>query len=323
MSIAAFTVLLPGFAQGASKNTVDRIAAVVGTEIILLSEVHERAEPQLKELEKAATGGGAAMMLERRKGQIVKDALGGIIDDYLVRQQARQMKVTVTTEEVAAAISNMARENGIDLATFEQVIVSRGKSMAAYRTEMRRNLLKYKVLNLRVRGRVNITEDEARQYYNDQVRDVRATGTFEGAHILVKVAADARAIEVAKIRKRAEEIRERVVAGEDFAAVAKELSQDEGTSEDGGSFGTLNPGELPSAIDRAFLDLEPGEIAGPVRTSEGFHVLRLNGREDLGVKPFSEVKTRIITQLMQQEMERQQEIWLKELRLQTFIDTRI
>ena len=85
----------------------------------------------------------------------------------------------------------------------------------------------------------------------------------------------------------------------------------------------MSSGQLNSALDRAFLDLESGETAGPVRTKEGFHILRLIGREDLGVQPFSEVKNRIINQLMQEGMVRQQEIWLKELRLLTFIDTRI
>lgn len=302
---------------------VDKIAAVVGTDIILLSEVNLRAQPQLQELEKASAGGGSAMMVERRRSEIIRQALKEIIDDYLVRQQATEMKVEVTTEEVEAAIANMARENGIDLETFEQVIVSRGQNMMNYRAEMRRNLLKYKVLNLRVRGRVNITEEEARQYYNGQVRDVRATGTFEGAHILVRVPPDARALEVSQLRKRAEEIKARLAAGEEFAGLAAELSEDDVTSKKGGSFGVLSSGQLNPALDRAFLDLEPGETAGPVRTKEGFHILRLIGREDLGVQPFSEVKNRIINQLMQEAMVRQQEIWLKELRLLTFIDTRI
>jgi parvulin-like peptidyl-prolyl isomerase len=326
VAAALGAALLPCAGAGdGGRRTVDRIAAVVGTEIVLLSEVALRAKPQLAELEQAKAKGenAPAMMIERRRGQIFEEALGEIIDDYLVRQQADQMKVKVSTEEVEAAIANMARENGIDLETFEQVLMSRGTDMISYRSEMRRNLLRYKVLNLRVRGRVSITDDEARQYYNDQVRNVRATGTFEGAHILIRVSPDAKAIDVAKLKKRAEEVRGRVAAGEDFADVARELSQDEKTAAKGGSLGTLRTGKLAPAVDRAFLDLEPGEIAGPVRTAAGFHVVRLVDREALGVQPFSEVKNRILNQLMQEEMERQQKIWLKELRRQTFIEERL
>ena len=221
------------------------------------------------------------------------------------------------------AINNMAKENGIDVETFERALKASGKDMVTYRAEMRRNLLGLKVLNLRVRGRVKISENEARQYYNNQVRDVRATGTFEGAHILIRVSAKARAVEVAKSRKKAEELRARLDKGEDFAEIAREMSQDESTAPNGGSLGVRNPGEIPPVLDRVFLDLEPGEIAGPVRTTAGFHLLRLNRRENLGVQPFSEVRHRIVNQLSQEEMVRQQKIWLKELRLRTFIDVRL
>jgi len=302
---------------------VDRIIAVVGSEIILLSEVRERAEPRLEELRKAAAQGGGELMLEQRSSKIIAETLDQMIDERLVTQQARAMKITVETAEVETAIANMAAENGVDLQTFEQALEARGKDMTTYRSEMRRDLLMFKVLNLRIRGRVKVSEDEARQYYNDQVRDVRATGTFEGAHILVRVPEGARPSEVAKLRRRAEELLARVEGGEEFAEVAEQESEDSVTGSRGGSLGKLKTGELPKALDRAFLDLEDGELAGPLRTSAGFHIIKLIERQALGVQPFSEVKNRIVGQLMQEEMVRQQKIWLKELRLRTFVDIRL
>ena len=100
-------------------------------------------------------------------------------------------------------------------------------------------------------------------------------------------------------------------------------SDDEETSEDGGLLERRRPGRNPSALERAFVDLEVGEIAGPLRTPEGFHIIKLVDREELGVQPFSDVKDRIVAQLAQQEMMRQEQIWLKELRLKTFIDVRM
>lgn len=323
---AALAVAATVLGRGSSaeeRQPVDRIAAVVGEEIILLSEVRDRAAPRLAELQKAASQGGGALMLEQRGGKILAETLDEMIDEQLVTLQAREMKITVETEEVETAIANMAAENGVDLQTFERALEARGKDMTTYRAEMRRDLLMFKVLNLRIRGRVKVTDDEARQYYNDQVRDVRATGTFEGAHILVRVPEDARPSEVARLRRHAEELRARIEGGEEFAEVAEQESDDEATKARGGSLGRLKPGQLPKVLDRAFLDLEAGELAGPLRSSAGFHVIRLNERQALGVQPFSEVKNRIVGQLMQDEMVRQQKIWLKELRLRTFVDTRL
>jgi parvulin-like peptidyl-prolyl isomerase len=84
----------------------------------------------------------------------------------------------------------------------------------------------------------------------------------------------------------------------------------------------FQPPPIPTILERAFLDLEMGETMGPIRTSAGFHLLKLNSREAL-VQPFAEVQDRITAQLAQQEMARQEAIWIKELKLRTFIDIRL
>jgi peptidyl-prolyl cis-trans isomerase SurA len=319
---AAIALLAGVAAAGVAGTVVDEIAAVVGEEILLLSEVQEEAKGALAEIEKAAAQGGA-LRQPPDSHKIILETLERMIDDILISQQASAMKITVERDEVELAIESMARENGVDLETFRRALESRGVDMATYRTRMRRDLLKYKVLNLRVRGRVKVSDDEARQFYNNQVREVRATGTFEGAHILVAVPTDARAVEVARLRERAEEITRRLGAGESFADLARAESDDRATAARGGRLGVRRPGEIPKLLDRAFLDLEPGETNGPIRTPAGFHVIKLLDRQALGVQPFSEVKSRIVAQLMQAEMARQQQIWIKELRLRTFIDRRL
>jgi len=194
---------------------------------------------------------------------------------------------------------------------------------AVYRKGLRDQLLRYKVLNMRVRGRVSITEEEAREFYNNQVRDVRSTTMFEGAHILIRVKSGAKATEVAAARKRVHDIRARIDAGEDFADVAEEESEDEATASYGGELGELRHGEIPNLLDRAFLDMEVDEVTGPIRTAAGFHILILNWRESLGVQSFASVKDRIISQLTQTEMARQERVWLQEIRSRVFVDVRM
>ncbi|MCP4675801.1 MAG: hypothetical protein GY854_09910 [Deltaproteobacteria bacterium] len=319
--ISVFTVLVTGNARADDVIMLDKIAAVVGSEILLLSEVREQAGPALKEIAKASQG--ADLLASRRKSKVINDTLEQMIDDALVRREAHEMKLSVTSEEIDRAIQNMARENGVDAATFSDAIRAQGLEILVYRNKLRKQILRYKVLNLRVRTRVKISEAEARRYYNDQVREVRATGSFEGAHILIRVEANARAADAGRARKRTEAILKRIDSGEEFAAVAREVSEDKATTKSGGSLGTQRTGEIPAVLDRAFLDLEVGETGGPLRTAAGYHIIRLNQREALGVQRFSEVKDRIVAQLAQDEMIRQEKIWIKELRLRTFIDVRL
>ncbi len=321
LCLAAMLSSIPAAAQ-TSRQTVDKIAAVVGDQIILLSEVMEQAKPIIEQLEQAGNAQGPDLMKGRLEAQI-KEILNGMIDDAIFEKEAREMDVAVSQDELDQAVENMARENGLDLPAFKQAIKSQGMDYLSYRNKLRTQLMKFKVLNMRVRSRVKISEAEARQHYNDQVRWIRATGNYEGAHILFRAPPGASAQIAAKAKKRAEAVIERLKKGEDFAAIAKAESEDGATAPYGGSLGEHRPGVIPAVLERSFVDLEVGEFAGPIRTPAGFHVIRLNARDSLGVMPFAQVKDRIIQQLQEQEMQRQSNIWLKELRSKIYIDIRM
>ncbi len=301
---------------------VDRIAAVVDNEIILLSEVRQQANEKIAQLEKAAQA-GQTMIREEQREKAIEQALDQVIDNKLVAQQAKEMELTVTAEEIDRMVANVARDNNIDVPTLLKAVKAQGSTVAAYRNTMRDQLMRYKVLSLKIRSRAQVSEGEARQFYNNQVRDVRATGAFEGAHILLRVPPDASTAQVASVRKRALSVTAQLDAGREFADLARELSEDSATAPHGGSLGMRQAGIIPKVLERAYLDLEVGETTGPIRTPAGFHIIRLNDRQALGVQSFSEVKDRIIQQLVQEEMARQEKIWLKELRQKTFIDIRI
>lgn len=314
---AVLACALPATAQDAASDVrIDGIAAIVGDHIILLSEVHVHARPMILEAE--AQGGTKTSPAQRRI--LLEAALNEMIDDRLIAEQAAEMQVVVTTEEVEAALQTMASEHGLEMSAFERALEAQGTTIMEYRANMRRELLKYKVINLRVRGRVKVGEAEARDYYNRLVRDARSGGYFVGAHILVRVPKDARNADIARLRKEAVALKSQLAEGADFAVLAQQHSEDAVTAPRGGALGKHLPGRLPRTLDAAFQDLETGEIAGPIRTNAGFHIVKMLEREDLGVQPFADVSQRILSQLMQEEMMRQQKIWFQELRAKTFID---
>ena len=309
-------LFLTSFILNAADFKADGIAAVVGSDIILISEVDAKAKMLIEQMSQMKQP-------EVSFKKIRKMALQSIINDKLVAQQAKDMELKVTDDEVESAINNMAAQNHMDKDAFKAAIESQGMTMAEYHKSMKKDLLKYKVMNLRVRGRVNISEQQARTYYNNQVKDVREGAWYQGAHILIRVPAGARAIEVANLRKKALNLMAKIKNGISFEEVAKNESEDSTTAPFGGHLGKRMPGDIPRILNQAFLNMEPGEISGPVRTSAGFHILKMASREDTGVKPFKEVQKNIIGQLTQKEMERQQKIWLNELRRKIFISIRI
>jgi len=318
---AAVALLASGLpATASSAEVVERIVAVVNDEIVLLSELRDRMMPFLARVRTLQTQEErqAAMV------QLEREMLTAMVDELLITQQARRSNVTVSGEEVERAIQNVIRANGMTRDQFIRALASQGMTFTQYQGDVRRQLLALKVLNARVRGRINITNEDVRDAYNQTVRQVRMTASFEGAQIFVRVPPGSGPREVAAARARAEAALTRVKRGEDFGAVAREVSEDPGSRADGGRLGALIHGRLDPALDDAFLNLEPGEIAPElVRTELGFHVLKLVGREASEVQPFEAVRPQLEQQLLEREMGRQQQLWLKELRRRAFLQVRV
>ncbi len=139
----------------------------------------------------------------------------------------------------------------------------------------------------------NPSDDELRQLYESEIDRFQQPERRDVRHILITVdpKADAAAAEAAKARII--EIRKRIESGEDFAKVAKEVSQDPGSAAQGGDLGFIEKGLMDPAFDQAAFSLKQGEVSEPVRTQFGYHLLEVTKIEPSKVKPFEEVKDQL------------------------------
>ncbi len=139
-----------------------------------------------------------------------------------------------------------------------------------------------------------ITQEEAREYYDSHKKEFAAGGKVSGRHILLALPKDADPALVERKMAEARKIYEEAKGGADFAALAKERSEDAGTKDSGGDLGAVVPESLPAPVKEAFDKMKPGEVAGPVRTSFGIHVLKLEGREEAKQSTFEEVAATVM-----------------------------
>jgi parvulin-like peptidyl-prolyl isomerase len=194
-------------------------------------------------------------------------------------------------------------------------------SMAGYRADLKRQLLRYRVLNIAVGSRVSISDEEVKGYYERHMKD-GGNVQVRASHIFVAIPDGADAATVAEKQAWAQKLLERARGGEDFAKLAKQYSDDPATRGDGGDLGTFGKDMLPKAIEELVFSMKPGELAGPVRADRGFHVIKLVSRSTKDAKPLSEVQDDIRIQLRQKEMEKQTKSYLTELRKKTLVDVR-
>jgi peptidyl-prolyl cis-trans isomerase SurA len=227
------------------------------------------------------------------------------------------MMITVSSLEVDQAIDNVRRQSGLEENRFWEAVREQGFTDAQYRQDVRKQLLRLKVINQRVRSRVNISEETVRETYEDRVRQGRRSQRFRASHIFFPLPETASATAVAEVSKQAELLRSKITTVESFDAAAKDHG--------GGELGWLDQGDLPNVLEDTLLGLNVGEIGAPVRGPSGIHIFLVRERQagKDAQPPFEEQKAAIQRELLDKAMQRQEELFLKGLRRDAVITMRL
>jgi peptidyl-prolyl cis-trans isomerase SurA len=301
----------------ARARVVEKIAAVVGDSVIMASEVEEKAAPLLADVSRLPDPGKR----ETRAAALRHEVLERLIDDELILQQAVDLKLSITSEQVDSSIAEIKRQNNIDDDQLREALKAQGMSMQSYRADLKRQLLRFRVINIAVGSRVTISDEDVKSYYDRHMK----TGSnvqVRASHIFISIPENADPSVVADKLGLANKLLARAKAGEDFGKLAKELSDDPATRKEGGDLGYFGKDMLPKAIEEMVFAMKVGEIRGPVRADRGFHVIKLVDKRTKDAKPLEEVKDDVRMQLRQKEMERQTKSYLTELRKKTLVDIR-
>jgi peptidyl-prolyl cis-trans isomerase SurA len=306
-------------ARPASARVVEKIAAVVGDDIVLSSEVEEHASAFMQEISAIPN----ATQRAARASALRREILDRLVDERLIIQQATELKLSVSSEDVDRSIEQIKKENGgLTDAQLAGELSKAGQSMASYRQEIKKQILRYRVLNIAVGSKVAVSDADVQSYYDGHMKSgdhvqVRAS------HIFVSIPEDADAVTLKAKEKFAGDLLDRAKRGEDFAKLAKEFSQDPATRDEGGDLGYFGRDMLPKPIEEMVFSMKIGEIRGPVRADRGFHIIKLVDRRNKEVKPLADVREELRQQLRQKEMERQTKNYLTDLRKKTLVDVRM
>jgi peptidyl-prolyl cis-trans isomerase SurA len=302
------TFVLVLMANSASADVVERVVATVNNEAIFLSDLRKRAVPFLPQIAEASTETERMSLLK----ELYEDLLTFLVDEQLIRQLAGSSGIRVTDADVDSAVENLRLQNNMTEEEFQKALESQGLSQTQYRLDLKRQLIRLKVMNERVRSRVNVTEEEVRARYEQRARAQGSELRFQVSHVVVPVAEGASAIQVAAKRQEAETLRASLTP-ENFNARAPQLG--------GGDLGWLTQGDLPEELERALLPLSAGEISSPVRGSSGFHIFFLQDRQvGAGFPSYEEMKQELSREMMDAAMMRQEKIFLEEMRRKAVVN---
>lgn len=301
MSLTLLTFAL-SLSAAPERTLVDRVAAIVNDEIITLSELNAVAGPYM---DRDATP-------EKRQA-VLTTSLDGLIAEKLLEQQIREARLDVSRDDVDRAIDDICKQNNLTREQLEEAITSRGMSMAKYRSDLEKQLLRLKIVDLKVRSRVVVAESDVRAEWERQVGLEKREKLVKLRHVFLRWGEDAADAEKKKVTARALEARARAAAGEPFADVAKQVSEGP-TATDGGDLGWLAGTNLLPELARVVAKMTPGELSAPIETPSGVHVVLLEDTKLKEPAGFETVKNQIHGRLYQEEVERQMKLWLDEVR---------
>jgi parvulin-like peptidyl-prolyl isomerase len=191
------------------------------------------------------------------------------------------------------------------------------------RRSIERRMLIDRVQQVEVMQKVGITEQEAKTYYAAHPDEFRTPSAVTLREILVSVPeGDGKTINVAQDdegREKAEALRARVIAGEDFGKVAAEAS-DAPSKANGGLIGPVNRTELAPSLVKLLEELKPGEITKPIRTPRGYQIIKLESATENTVQPFDQVRDLIAEKVYNEKRRGELTKYLKRLRAQAIIE---
>ena len=308
-------------AVGAKRGElVERVAAVVNDHVILLSEVRTRMAPFMAQLAQMPDENAR----RQRAKQVESQALEQIIGEELIAQQARTLRLAVSDRDLDLAVKDVMQKNGLTDETLAAALSREGQTIESYRqTILRPQLLRMRVLQVQVRPRVSVTEDELRALYQKNLRKL-GVETQVRLRDIVRIIPPAASPSVVEDQEALiTDLARRIKEGEDFAKLAAEYSEDSLTKENGGDLGYVGSGKLPLAIERIAFDLEPGSVSEPIRTEDGFHLIKVEDRKESAARPFDDVKEQLRQQLFAEKMEKATQSWLVELRKKSYIDIKL
>lgn len=311
--------------QTRAAQLVDKVVAVVNDEIITLSELNEEGKTVFKRI--AATT--PAAQLEETLLHAREDVLDSLIDKRLIAQKAAANNITVSGSEVDAAFESTMRRNGITREELLAKLAEAGLDEATYRSTLKSQILQSKLVGSEVHSKIVITEDMIQKLYREQY-----TSEIEnGAYYLLQMgfswaAADggeqsaaSRYANKMEARKRAERIRNLVVAGQDFGELARKYS-DLPSAEDGGDLGTFLLDDMAPDMQAAVAELKNGEVSEIIETGAGYQFFKvLSAGEDVVVEkaPYESVREEIRNALFEDEAEQTYKAWVKDLKDKAYI----
>ena len=260
--------------------------------------------------------GRGAIPAERRD-EVLRGALDQLITYSVLKQEAATRKFAVADTDVDAQVASMQKQFPTQ-AEFDKALSARNTTVEQLKADARVDMAINKMMEAEVAGAVAATDTDAKDFYDKNPDKFAQPESVRASHILI-LTKDADEAGKKAARSKIDGVLKRAKAGEDFAALAKENSQD-GSASQGGDLGFFGRGRMVPEFDQVAFALKPGEISEVVSTQFGYHIIKLTEKKAGSTVPFDQVKPQVVEYLSNQKKQQRVDSFVNEAKKRAKIE---
>lgn len=253
----------------------------------------------LKKDEAVAKFNGEAISKDELYSEMVEQygaaTIDKIISEKILAAEAKKQKVNVTDSELNSEVEKLKESYGGEEA-FNQALAGNNTTLAF----LKQDLKNYLIIKQLLEPDIKITDEEMKAYFDENKDSFAVAEQIKASHILV---AD---------EKTANEVKQKINDGGDFAELANEYSTDESTKDSGGDLGYFAKGTMVTEFDDVAFGLAVEEVSKPVKTEYGYHIIKVEAKKKAKEANYNESKAEIKETLLDQKIDSEYTTWLED-----------
>ena len=253
-----------------------------------------------------------------RRDEVYRAALDQLITYNVMKQEAATRKSPVTDADIEAQFAQMKGQFPNE-AEFNKALAARSTTVEQLKSDARVDMAINKMMEAELSTTVDATDVEAKDFYDKNPDKFKQGESIRASHVLITAPEAADEATKKAARAKIDAILKRARSGEDFAALAKENSQD-GSAAQGGDLGFFQRGRMVPPFDQAAFALKPGEISEVVTTQFGYHIIKLMERKEASTVPFEQVKPQIVGFLTNQKKQQRVDAFIQDVKKRAKIE---
>ncbi|MFZ0661999.1 MAG: peptidyl-prolyl cis-trans isomerase [Acidobacteriaceae bacterium] len=293
-------------------TVVEEAVARVNDQVISTSD-YKRAEQSLEQ--EAQQRQWTEQQLFDQKHELLRD----LIDQQLLLSRGKQLDITGETELVKQLDAMRKRYHLDTMDDLQKAAEAQGVSWADFKANMRNQIITQDVIRQEVGSHINISPSEVQAYYDAHKDDFNEPEQERLSEILIPTADPDNGAQVAAAKQKADDAEAKLKGGTDFATLAKSVSGGM-TAANGGDLGQFRRGQLAKVLEDQTFDLKPGEYTEPIRTKQGWIILKVTEHTAGGIQPLKDVEPQVENAIGEQKMQPALRAYLTKLREDAFIE---